>query len=364
MEHMHAHIPSASLPFFSPPQAGNEPPVWLEGVRRYQQSGYCRPDCPYPVMWQEGAIRCLKVTVPDVTPLAQDAPVVLLIPSLINRYYILDLTDELSLARHLCQSGSHVYIIDWAEPSAVEVAYDAGDYVTRIVLPLVVWLESQHAVPVTLMGYCIGGLLAMAAAVLNTARVARVVLLATPWDFDVHPRPDAKQQALHQMMFYVNHHTEHLFSGAYLSWLFYLADPRAFEEKYRQFSTLHTDSDGYKRFLAVEHWVNDTVPLTRAVAHTCLMDWAHHNRIAEGAWQVNGVGIVPEALQCPVLVVAPQRDRIVPPASALAMVPRLRNASVLSPDTGHIGMIIGSNRHHALWQPLTEWLCIAVSDFN
>jgi hypothetical protein len=87
---------STTLPFFSPPQAGNEPPVWLEGVRRYQQSGYCRPVCPYPVVWQQGAMRCLRVTTSEAAALPSDAPVILLIPSLINRYYIVDLTEELS----------------------------------------------------------------------------------------------------------------------------------------------------------------------------------------------------------------------------------------------------------------------------
>jgi polyhydroxyalkanoate synthase len=282
--------------------------------------------------------------------------VVLLIPSLINRYYILDLTEELSLSQHLYLMRTHVYLLDWAEPSASEVTYDAADYVTHALLPLLAWLETAHSTPVTVVGYCIGGLLAMAATVLEPTRIQRLVLLATPWDFNTHPRPDAKQAAMQQMLVYATHYREKLFSGAYLSWLFYLADPRAFEEKYRQFSTLSASSEGYERFLAVEHWVNDTVPLTRAFARTCLIDWAHHNRIAKGQWHVRDKAILPEAISCPVLLVAPKRDKIVPPASALALAPLLRNCTTLTPDTGHIGMIIGRDRHTSLWQPLVEWL--------
>jgi polyhydroxyalkanoate synthase len=52
----------------------------------------------------------------------------------------------------------------------------------------------------------------------------------------------------------------------------------------------------------------------------------------------------------------PTRDRIVPPRSAAALAARLADATVLEPEGGHIGMVVGSNARVRLWTPLAAWL--------
>jgi poly(3-hydroxyalkanoate) synthetase len=58
----------------------------------------------------------------------------------------------------------------------------------------------------------------------------------------------------------------------------------------------------------------------------------------------------------PAFVAVPARDRIVPPDSAKAVVPGLRQVKVHEAAAGHIGMTAGSGAERALWHPLLLWL--------
>ncbi|HYZ31999.1 MAG TPA: hypothetical protein VE684_06905, partial [Crenalkalicoccus sp.] len=50
------------------------------------------------------------------------------------------------------------------------------------------------------------------------------------------------------------------------------------------------------------------------------------------------------------------RDRIVPPASALALAAAIPGAALHRAEGGHIGMVAGGGAEAALWRPLLGWL--------
>jgi polyhydroxyalkanoate synthase len=111
-----------------------------------------------------------------------------------------------------------------------------------------------------------------------------------------------------------------------------------------------------ERFIAMEDWLNDGVPLTLPVADEAFQGWYEGNLTALGRWTVGGAIIDPAAVTAPSLVVVPQGDRLVPPASAAAILPCLRNAARLDVPLGHIGMVVGRTAEQALWTPLAEWI--------
>ena len=110
------------------------------------------------------------------------------------------------------------------------------------------------------------------------------------------------------------------------------------------------------RFVALEDWLNDGVPLPAAVARETLGGWYGANAPARGAWRVAGEAVTPGRLRVPCFVAAPGRDRIVPPASALALAAAIPGAVAHQPASGHIGMVAGARAEAELWSPLLDWL--------
>ena len=98
------------------------------------------------------------------------------------------------------------------------------------------------------------------------------------------------------------------------------------------------------------------MPLAAAVARECLGGWYGGNTTAAGAWRVAGEVVAPGRLDLPCLAVIPERDRIVPPASALALAEAVPGADRLIPGAGHIGLMVGGRAPKTVWQPVLKWM--------
>ena len=119
-----------------------------------------------------------------------DGPPVVLVPSLINPPRILDLDDEVSLTAAIAAMGRRVLLLDWGTADQRSELSVAG-HIEELLLPL---LRSMSE-PVALVGYCLGGTMAIAAA--NLIEVERVVTLAAPWNFNRYP--ESSQRSLQDM---------------------------------------------------------------------------------------------------------------------------------------------------------------------
>jgi polyhydroxyalkanoate synthase len=323
------------------------------GIALYRHHPYRRDMPPPPSVWAEGTTRLLDYGV--FAPRPDGAPL-LVVPSLINRAYILDLQPDRSLLRQLAADGFRPLLVDWGRPGADERHFDLSAYIAGrlgTVLDQVQALTSRAPI---LVGYCMGGQLALALAQLRPHQVGGLVLLATPWDFHAEKpemaRAVATAIAPWLPMF------EHLggLPVDVLQGLFAALDPFLVVRKFCAFARLDPSTDRARAFVALEDWLNDGVPLAAAVARECLLGWYGENTPGRGAWQVAGQAIRPQATSVPALVVVPEQDRIVPPLSALALARDLPGATVLKPAFGHIGMVSSSRAPKELWPQVTAWL--------
>ena len=210
--------------------------------------------------------------------------------------------------------------------------------------------------PPVLLGYCMGGLLALALATRRPDAVAGLALMATPFDFHApDPLPPRRlAQAMAPLLPWLP-----LWGGLpvdLIQSLFALVDPRDSTAKFSRFADLDPDSAKARAFVLLEDWLNDGVPLAPAVAAECLAGWYGGNDPAEGRWRIAGRPVRPADWTGPSLAMVPARDRIVPPESALALAQALPACEILKPALGHIGMIVSGAAPDTAWAPLRAWL--------
>lgn len=316
----------------------------IAGIAAYRRHPEHRDLTDPPAMWTEGETRLLDF--------GGDGPMVLFVPSLVNRAYILDLAEDASWLRWLAPRGVHPLLLDWGWPGAAERNFTLTDYIAGR-------LERAIAAvgrPVVLAGYCMGGLLALAAALRVPERIEALALLATPWDFHAdNPEAAASLAASVPILEPLMAATGTVPIDA-LQMLFAMVDPFGVATKYRDFVALDPTAPRARRFVAIEDWLNDGVPLSAPVARETLGGWYSANTPAQGTWRVAGLPVDPTTLRCPVFIAAPARDRLVPPASAMALAALLPHAHVIAPASGHIGMVAGMGAPAALWQPFRDWV--------
>ncbi len=338
---------SAGLPTPSPADLRSAFPdaALIAGIAAYRRHPWQRTLADPPSVWTEGSSRLLDYG-------TSGGPPVLVVPSLVNRAHVLDLMEGHSMLRFLGAGGVRPLLLDWGWPGVAERRFTLTDYIAGRLERAMLALGG----PVTLVGYCMGGLMAVAAALRRPGLVARVALLATPWDF-WSPTAEGPRRlagclpALEPLMG---------MSGALpvdaLQALFSLADPGGVGRKYRDFGAQDQHSPRARQFVALEDWLNDGVPLPAPVAREVLGGWYGANSPQAGGWRVAGEVVQPERLAMESFVAVPARDRIVPAESALALAARLPNASVHRPRAGHVGMVAGGSAQTELWAPLLDWL--------
>ena len=269
-----------------------------------------------------------------------------------NRAYVLDLQEDGSFMRFLAGHGVRPLLLDWGWPGPLERTFTLTDYIAGRLASAV----ASVAVPVVLTGYCMGGLLALALAQLRPELVRGLALLATPWDFHApSPAPARRLAAALPWLDPVLTVTGSLPVDA-LQAMFALLDPPLVSAKYRAFARLPPGSDRARRFVALEDWLNDGVPLAAPVARECIGSWYGANSTAAGAWRVAGMPVDPSLVHTPAFVAVPERDRIVPADSARALAAALPGARVHVPGAGHIGMVAGERAEAELWRPFLGWL--------
>ena len=334
------------------PEPGTPAPdaALLAGIAAYRRHPWQRELEDPPAVWSEGSSVMLDYGPVDGVP-------VLVVPSLVNRAYVLDLLPDHSMLRFLASQGVRPLLLDWGFPGEVERAFNLTDYIAgRLDRALRAASALAAGGSVAVAGYCMGGLMTVAAALARPDLVSRLALLATPWDFWAEDADRARQLgALVPAL-----EPAFAFGGALpvdaLQTLFSLMDPGSVAAKYRDFGRQDQDSARARMFVALEDWLNDGIPLAAPVARETLAGWYGANAPARGAWRVLGLPVQPQQLRLPCFVAAPGRDRIVPPVSACALAAAIPGAELHLPQAGHIGMVAGSGARGALWERLAAWL--------
>ena len=266
------------------------------------------------------------------------------VPSLINPPEILDLRGVSMLRWFSRHEGIRPMLVDWGHPAAGVDTQDVSGHVEQLLVPLIEALDE----PPILIGYCLGGTIAAAAAALTKVRA--LGLIAAPWRFSGFGEAalaeiDALWQAAEPTCRSLG-----LVPMEVLQSGFWRLDPARTVAKFERFGTLEPGSPQARSFVTLEDWANAGAPLTYAAGRQMFDDFFAADMPGKGRWSVGGQVIDPLNLDIPTVEFLSTTDRIVPATSAVG----LADQHITS--AGHVGMVIGSGRRNVLWLPLRDWI--------
>lgn len=318
-----------------------------EAIEKFLTHPYQAHNNKWPTIWQKDSSSLLDYS---NNPKTSDDQVMLFIPSFINQPYILDLLPENSFLNYFAIHKS-VFMLDWGQASAIEKEYSISHYITERLLPAIDFLSGKYK-QIILVGYCLGGLAALAAAQLKKQQISKLILMATPWDFAHFKHPAENFTMISEMILTSQENV----SSNLMRNFFYNMMPidRIYKKFFDFVKNLH-DRQKSRLFVATERWAMDEMLISRGVFQECFRELIQENKLLKGNWKVAEKLISPRQIKTPTMIVMPEQDIIVPPSSQNELL-KIRNHRVLLPKSGHVGMIIGEKSCTQLREPLLNWI--------
>lgn len=284
----------------------------------------------------------------------------LLIYALINKPYILDLYPGNSFIEHMLDQGFEVYLLDWGDWGPEDAGVSIDDLVLDYI-PKTVRKVARHAGQrtVSILGYCIGGILSAIYTALHPAAPLRnVMFMAAPVDFShaglfgawLDPRYFPVDKVLAA---YGNMPGELIELGAKL-----LKPITNFVTPYVHLAERLEDDRYVRGWAAMYQWVHDKQDFPGAAFRQLVTELYQQNRLIRGELMIGGRVVDLASIHWPALLIAAERDHIAPLGSTLPLFERIASPEkekLLIP-AGHVGLVAGRSAVRGLWPRVSDWL--------
>ena len=287
---------------------------------------------------------------------------VLIVTSLVNQPYILDLVPGQSMVEHLLRQGFDVYMIEWGRPRREHAGLTLEDHVLDR-LPRCVERVLQHSgePQLSIIGYCVGGLLSVLYAALHPhsgkgAPLKNLVCVAAPINGDgleslkAWMGPDFDEEAL----------IEH-YGNVPADWMQNtLRALRPFGKMAGAMNLLNQiDNDEVVRSnLRMGKWETDNIPFPGGVFRQLVNDFLRGNKLVTGDWRIGGRRADPRNITVPLLHLLAQDDHITPYEASrwlMAIVGSSDKQEIIVKG-GHVGLVAGRGAQTRMWPALEAWL--------
>ncbi len=284
---------------------------------------------------------------------------VLLVMSLINKPYILDLAPGQSLVEYLVQRGFDVYLVDWGVPRDEDKGLRLEDYALDFLPTCVAHVqEDSGEKEVSILGYCFGGLLsALYATQHPDGPLKNLLCLTTPIDFSEMTLQRAWTDKRYFDVDNIVDRLGNVPAELILASFDMLRPASRLFSQIRLWDNMWNDEfvTAYRR---VDRWSNDQIPFAGECFRQTVKELLQENRLAEGCFQLNGRKVDLGEITVPFMHVVAKYDHIVPYESARCLVHKVRSADCTEEiiKGGHVSLVAGRNAINRLWPRIDEWL--------
>lgn len=281
----------------------------------------------------------------------------LIVYSLINRHYILDLLPKSSVIKNLQSQGFDIYATDWGTPASYDkdlsLARYAEEYVENAVEKI---KEITGSEKVSLFGYCWGGLFALIYSATNHDNVKNLILHATPVDIE------KQKTTIENWASHLN--ADNLVDtfgnvpGWLLNFAFFLRNPIENILKYPKYFSEPRTLDEIMQFFTTETWLYDSTPIIGEVYREIVDQIYRQNLLIKNKMRVDADIINLKDITIPVLNIIGTKDDLVPPSSSKTIMDVIGSSDkkLIEFPTGHVGLCISQAAHEKLWPEVGKWL--------
>lgn len=282
---------------------------------------------------------------------------VVIVPSLINRHYVLDLTPGKSFVEGMVARGHDVYIIDWGTPAAEDRYLDFDEICDRYLGRAVRLAARRSEVgKAHLLGYCLGGTLAVIHTAVRPEPVASLVALAAPIDFD---EAGIMSRWVRTQRFDVGALVDAMGNVPWplMQAAFHLLRPTLPLTKAVSLVERAWDDEFLDGFFAVERWSNDNVSFPGECYRRYIEALYRDNALVTGRFSLSGHPVRLQRITCPTLAVTFEGDHIVPEASGSVLTSLVgsRDARSIRLRGGHVGAVVSRKAAATLWPQLSDF---------
>jgi polyhydroxyalkanoate synthase subunit PhaC len=309
---------------------------------------------PRDVIAREGTAALYRFVPPE--GVVRRGRPLLLVPSLINQWYVLDLRRGASLIGALVASGVDVFCLDWGAPEDEDRHRTWDDVLGRLDRMVRRTLRTAGANQLGLLGYCMGGTLATIYTSLFPTRVAALIDLAGPIDFSqggmLRTMVDRRWFDADAIADAGNVSPDQMQSG------FSALRPTLELAKWVGMPELMRDPVAYDAYRALDAWASDNIAFPAAAYRTYIGELYQDNRLVAGTHRALGRAARLDAITCPTAVIVADKDTICPPTAATALLAHVatKDTTTLRVPGGHVGAVVGSRAARELYPAVASWL--------
>ena len=294
---------------------------FVAGIKLYSSHSISKHLYNGDVVLEEGTTKVFKY--------GNKGKPILIIPSLINKASILDISKDFSFILRLKNLGFLPYLIVWNDPEGSELEFNLDDYQKRLVR-IIKNLDKKFII----LGYCMGGIMALKAFKNIKKQVSRIITIATPWAF-TEKKFDAFGNADFSFL-----KSLRLVPKEFIRDIFYFADLSAANNKYIKLGKGEINLD---EFAMIENWVNDGINMSLNLFYDL------QNMIKSNS--LNECNLA--EIDVPCFNIIGQFDSVCPISTTIPLPSKLPNATAKFYDSGHVGLIIKDK--HNIAADVANW---------